>query len=64
MNLSDIYVFGLFKNKFKEIYNKNKFNFQINNNTLSNIINKCKNILVITFLRLQFGIIQLTIKIG
>ena len=32
-----------YKTKFKEIYNKNKYNFQINNNMLSNIITKWKN---------------------
>jgi hypothetical protein len=41
-NSSDIYDRSLFKNKFKEIYNKNKYNFQINNNMLSNIITKWK----------------------
>ena len=43
MNSSDIYDRGLFKTKFKDIYNKNKYNFQINNNMLSNIITKWKN---------------------
>ena len=43
MNNSNIYDRKLFKNKFKNIYNENKFNFPIDNNMLSNIINKWKN---------------------
>ena len=43
MNSSSIYDRGLFKAKFLELYNNNKFNFPINNNLLSNIITKWKN---------------------
>ena len=43
MNNSNIYDRKLFKNKFKNIYNENKFNFPIDNNMLSNILNKWKN---------------------
>jgi len=43
MNSSTIYDRGLFKDKFKEIYNKNSYKFPINNVFLSNIITKWKN---------------------
>ena len=43
MNSSTIYDRTLYKDKFKEIYNSEKFNFPINDNLLSNIINKWKN---------------------
>ena len=36
------YIIMLFKNKFKEIYNKNKYNFPFNNIILSDIITKWK----------------------
>ena len=42
MNSSEIYDRNLFKDKFKELYNLNKYNFPINNNMLSNIITKWK----------------------
>ena len=43
MNTSTIYDRNLYKNKFKEIYNSNYYDFPINNNMLSNIITKWKN---------------------
>ena len=43
MNNSSIYDRNLFKTKFLEIYNKNKFNFPMNTNFLSNIITKWRN---------------------
>ena len=43
INTSTIYDRTLFKNKFKDIYNENKYNFPLNNNMLSNIITKWKN---------------------
>lgn len=43
MNNFNIYDRKLFKNKFKDLFNENKFNFPIDNNVLSNIINKWKN---------------------
>ena len=43
MNKSNIYDRTLFKNKYKEIYNENKYKFPLNNNMLSNIIKKWKN---------------------
>ena len=43
MNGSDLFDQSLFKDKFKNIFNKNSFTFPINNNYLSNIINKWKN---------------------
>ena len=43
MNTSIIYDHNLYKNKFKEIYNSNYYDFPINNNMLSNIITKWKN---------------------
>ena len=43
MNSSTVYDRGLFKDKFKEIYNKNSYKFPINNVFLSNIITKWKN---------------------
>ena len=42
MNNSSIYDRTLFKNQFKDLYNKNKYNFEIDNNFLSNIITKWK----------------------
>ena len=42
MNNSSIYDRTLFKNQFKDLYNNNKYNFEINNNLLSNIITKWK----------------------
>ena len=38
MNKSNILDRNLFKNKFKEIYNDNKFHFPINNNKINYII--------------------------
>ena len=35
MNKSTIYDRTLFKNKFKDIYNENKYNFPLNNNMFS-----------------------------
>ena len=43
MNKSNIYDRTLFMSKFKELYNKNKYHFPLNNNLLSNIITKWKN---------------------
>ena len=43
MNSLTIFDRTLFKDKFKEIYNKNSFKFPINNNFLSNIITKWKS---------------------
>ena len=43
MNASTIYDRTLYKDKFKEIYNSEKYNFPLNDNILSNIINKWKN---------------------
>ena len=43
MNSSSIYDRNLFKTKFLEIYNKNKYNFPMNTNFLSNIITKWRN---------------------
>ena len=43
MNSSTIYDRNLYKTKFKELYNAEKYDFQINENFLSNIINKRKN---------------------
>ena len=43
MNSSTIFDRSLFKDKFKEIYNKNSYKFPINNVFLSNIITKWKN---------------------
>ena len=40
MNSSSIYDRGLFKAKFLEIYNNKKFNFPLNKNLLSNIMEK------------------------
>jgi len=42
LNKTDIYDRNLFKNKFKEIYNQNQYNFTLNNDLLSNIINNWK----------------------
>ena len=42
MDNSDIYDLSLFKDEFKKIYNKNKYNFSIDNNMLSNIITNWK----------------------
>ena len=42
MNRSSIYDRTLFKEQFKDIYNQNKYDFEINNNLLSNIITKWK----------------------
>ena len=39
MNKTNIYNRNLFKQKFKDEYNLNKYNFEINDNILSNIIN-------------------------
>ena len=43
MNSSTVFNRPLFKEKFKEIYNSNKFNFPINTSFLSNIITKWKS---------------------
>ena len=43
MNNSSIYDRNLFKTKFLEIYNNNKYNFPMNTNFLSNIITKWRN---------------------
>ena len=43
LNNSSIYDRRLFKTSFKDIYNKHKYNFSLNDNFLSNIINKWKN---------------------
>ena len=40
MNASTIYDRTLYKDKFKEIYNSEKYNFPLNDNIFSNIINK------------------------
>ena len=42
MNKSSIYDRTLYKDQFKYIYNKNKYDFEINNNLLSYIITKWK----------------------
>ena len=42
MNSSNIYNLNLFKERFKDILNQNRFAFGINNNLLSNIITKWK----------------------
>ena len=42
MDKSTIYDRRLYKEEFKNIYNKNKFNFPLNDNLLSNIISKWK----------------------
>ena len=39
LNNSTIYDRRLFKDEFKKIYNQNKFNFPLNDNMLSNLIN-------------------------
>ena len=39
MNNSTIYDRRLFKEEFKNIYNKQKYDFQMNDNMLSNLIN-------------------------
>ena len=39
MNNSTIYDRRVFKEEFKNIYNKNKYKFQMNDNLLSNLIN-------------------------
>ena len=43
MNNSSIYDRNLFKSKFLEIYNNNKYDFPMNTNFLSNIITKWRN---------------------
>ena len=43
MNNSSIYDRRLFKNEFKNIYNENKYSFEINDNFLSNIISKWRS---------------------
>ena len=43
MNKSSIYNRNLFKTEFKNLYNKNKYDFPINNNLISKIITKWKN---------------------
>ena len=43
LNGPSIYDRRLFKNSFKDIYNKNNYNFATNGNMFSNIINKWKN---------------------
>ena len=43
MNCSSIFDRNLFKNKFKEIYNSDKYSFPLSNNILSNIITKWRN---------------------
>ena len=43
MNSSTIYDRNIYKDKFKDIYNKDNSNFQIDNNFLSNIISKWRN---------------------
>ena len=42
MNTSTIYDRTLYKNEFKKLYNKTPYNFEINNNFLSNLISKWK----------------------
>ena len=42
LNASDIYDRALFKETFKNIYNKYNYNFSINNDLLSNIISNWK----------------------
>ena len=42
MDKSTIYDRRLFKEEFKNIYNKNKYCFPLNDNLLSNIITKWK----------------------
>ena len=42
MNTSEIFDRRLYKDEFKKIYNKFKYNFGINNNFLSNIITNWK----------------------
>ena len=39
MNNLTIYDRRMFKEEFQNIYNKNKYNFQMNDNLLSNLIN-------------------------
>ena len=45
MNTSTIYNRQMFKDRFKEIYNdaSNKYDFEINNSMLNNIISKWKS---------------------
>ena len=43
MNNSSIFDRRLFKNEFKNIYNKNKYSFEISDNFLSNIISKWRS---------------------
>ena len=43
MNSSTIYDRNIYKDKFKDIYNKENYNFPIDNNFLSNIITKWRN---------------------
>lgn len=43
MKASDIYERRIFKNKFKDLYNQDNYNFAINNNLLNNIITKWRN---------------------
>ena len=42
MDNSNIYDMKLFRERFKEIYNENKYNFPINDNRLNNIISSWK----------------------
>ena len=44
MNSSTIYNWEMFKDRYKEIYNdpSNKYDFEINNSMLNNIISKWK----------------------
>ena len=42
MDNSNIYDMKLFREKFKEIYNENKYNFPINEKRLNNIISSWK----------------------
>ena len=43
MNNPTIYDRNIYKNRFKEIYNYNKFHFPLDNSILTNIITKQKN---------------------
>ena len=60
MNASTIYDRTLYKDKFKEIYNSEKYNFPLNDNIFSNIIGKMR---VIGLINLLYLIINLIIKI-